>query len=274
MMAEAAGARGWVLVRGGGDLATGIALRLHRAGLSLIVAELGEPLAVRRTVSFSEAVYEESISVEGVTARRATADEVQSVDSDGEIPVLIDPDAAVLTDERSDFILVVDARMLKRAPDALPRRVPLHIGLGPGFHARRDCDAVIETRRGHALGRVYWSGAAQTDSGLPDGDARRVLRAPADGALSARARIAEHVEAGQVIGEIGGQAVLAPFAGVLRGLIRPGIVIARGTKIGDVDPRDDPAICQFVSDKSLAVGGGVLEALLSRPQLRTRLWSA
>ncbi len=176
--------------------------------------------------------------------------------------------------------IVVDARLLKSPPSPLPVDVSLHIGLGPGFHAGRDCHAVVETRRSHMLGRVYWAGTAQADSGKPEGDPRRVLRAPADGILVGYARIGDHVEAGQIIAEIQsetgnlGSKIKSPFKGVLRGLIRPGLHVTKGLKIGDVDPRDDPAACYLVSDKALAIGGGVLEAILSREEIRSRLYAS
>jgi len=163
---------------------------------------------------------------------------------------------------------VVDARLLKSPPAPLPTPVPLHIGLGPGFHAGRDCHAVVETRRGHTLGRVYWSGTTSPDSGQPEGDPRRVLRAPSDGILLVHKPIGEHVEEGEVIAEIVDREtrtqVHSPFAGVLRGLLRNGMVVTRGLKIGDVDSRDDPSLCKQVSDKALAVGGGVLEAVMTK----------
>ncbi len=261
------------LVRGGGDLASGVVLRLHRAGLQIVIAELPEPLAVRRTVSFSEAIYENTISVEGITGRRAAPDQIKSFLEQGEIPVVVDPSASILTNDTLPFSFVVDARMLKESPAPLPHEVPLHIGLGPGFHAGRDCHAVIETRRSHTLGRVYWDGVSIADSGKPEGDPRRVLRAPRAGKLKALAQIADHLETGQPIAEIAGETISAPFSGVLRGLIRPGIAVVRGAKIGDLDPRDDPSACYLVSDKSLAVGGGVLEAILSKSELRSQLWT-
>jgi xanthine dehydrogenase accessory factor len=293
-----------VLLRGGGDLASGVALRLHRAGIKVVITELAQPLAVRRTVSFSEAVYEGRHSVEGVNARRIERDQLSAALDANEIPVLVDPDANILTfDVRPlTFLVAIDARLIKQPPAPLPTSIPLHIGLGPGFHASQDCDAVIETRRSHALGRVYWTGTAQPDSGAPEGDRRRVLRAPSDGLLVAHAKIGEHVEEGQVIAEIQSHVILretlqgdrrisgdtsetlrsaqsdivkviSPFKGVLRGLIRPGLHVTRGLKIGDIDPRDDPSSCYLVSDKALAVGGGVLEAILSREEIREKLWT-
>jgi xanthine dehydrogenase accessory factor len=260
-----------VLLRGGGDLATGVALRLHRAGIKLVIAELPQPLAVRRTVSFAEAVYEGHHTVEGVTARLVQQDLIQSTLERNEIPILVDPDMSILSS--FNFHVVIDARLTKQTPPPLPVDVPLHIGLGPGFHAGKDCHAVVETRRSHALGRVYWNGTTQPDSGQPEGDPRRVLRAPGAGILTAHARIGDHVEEGQVVAAVSDQyPVISPFRGVLRGLIHPGLQVTKGLKIGDVDPRDDPSACTLVSDKALAIGGGVLEAILSREEIRKRLW--
>ena len=271
-----------ILIRGGGDLASGVALRVHRAGLKVLISELAQPLAVRRSVSFCEAVYEKQVTVEGVTARlvdgKPPSGMIQvwaTLDAD-EIPVLIDPEASILT--QLPIPIVVDARLTKLLPGSLPVDVPLHIGLGPGFHAGRNCHAVIETRRSHTLGRVYWDRSSQPDSGQPDGDQRRVLRAPIDGQLVGYAQIGEHVEGGQLIAEIQSATenqksqIFSPFSGVLRGLIRPGLHVTKGVKIGDVDPRDDPDLCSLVSDKALAIGGGVLEAILSRKDNLTDLW--
>ncbi len=266
-----------VLLRGGGDLASGVALRLHRAGLKVVITELAQPLAVRRTVSFAEAIYEGHHTVEGVAARLVKREQVQAAWEAGKIPVLIDPNADILTS--IDFLVVIDGRLMKSPPAPLPVDVPLHIGLGPGFQAGVNCQAVIETRRSHTLGRVYWNGTTQPDSGQPEGDPRRVLRAPSDGILSAKAKIGEHVEEGQVVAVIGegylapkALTVLSPFSGILRGLIRDGIGVTKGLKIGDIDPRDDVSACFLVSDKTLAIGGAVLEAILTKEEMREKLW--
>ncbi len=258
-----------ILLRGGGDLASGVALRLQHAGFQIVITELPRPLSVRRLVSFSEAVYEGQTTVEDITARLVNSDRLQAVLDAGEIPVLVDPEAD-LTNQIS-FFAVVDARLIKSPPQPLPVHVPLHIGLGPGFYAGRDCQAVIETRRGHTLGRVYWTGSTAPDSGQPDGNPRRVLRAPSDGTVIAHERIGEHVHEGELVAEIKGREartqVFSPFTGVLRGLLRDGMQVTCGLKLGDVDPRDEPSMCRLVSDKALAVGGGVLEALLVSRQI-------
>ena len=264
-----------VLLRGGGDLASGVAMRLYRAGIHVVITELAQPLAVRRAVSFGEAVYEGVHAVEGVTARRVELAQLPAVLASGDLPVLADPDAHLLSLDLAPAAIdiVIDARLTKQTPIPLLRDVPLHIGLGPGFHAGVNCHAVIETRRSHTLGRVYWDGSPQPDSGKPEGDPRRVLRAPMDGVLRAKAEIGDHVGEGQVVAVVGeGSAVVSPIKGVLRGLIRNGIPVTEGLKIGDVDPRDDASACYLVSDKALAIGGAVLEALLTRPDIRTKLW--
>lgn len=260
-----------ILLRGGGDLASGVALRLHRAGLRLVISELEQPLAVRRAVCFAEAVYEGQHTVEGVTARLVKRDQLSAAFDAGEIPIIVDPNANVLS--TFHFLIAIDARLTKQTPAPLPATVPLHIGLGPGFHAGRDCHAVIETRRSHTLGRVYWDGHAQADSGQPEGDPRRVLRAASDGVFSAHKKIGEHCEPGEVIGMISEQhPVLSSIGGVLRGIIRDGLHVSKGLKIGDIDPRGDVSACYLVSDKALAIGGGVLEAILSRAEIRSQLW--
>jgi xanthine dehydrogenase accessory factor len=249
-----------ILIRGGGDIATGVALRLHRTGYLVFITELAQPMAVRRTVSFAETVYESEWTVEEVTARRAES-MAQAVEFslNGIIPVLVAPELDTVTLE---YEVLVDARLTKTIADYPISRLPQIIGLGPGFTAGRNCHAVVETNRGHTLGRVYWKGSAQTDTATPEGDPRRVLRAPVDGIVVGHVEIGQHVEANQIIASVGGEQVISPFTGIVRGLIHPGLSVKQGLKIGDIDARDDPNLCRLVSDKALAVGGGVLEAIL------------
>lgn len=253
-----------ILIRGGGDLASGVALRLHRVGFQIAILELDKPLAVRRTVSFSEAVYEGTQNVEGVTARLVSADQFQVTLEAGEIPVLIDPHANILKNQfmtNPESTFVIDARLMKTEPEPLPNRVALHIGLGPGFTAGADCHAVIETQRGHSLGRVYWEGQTAPDSRQPDGDVRRILRAPVAGTLEPFKHIGDSCKQGEMIAAISGKDIVSPFDGVLRGLIHPRVEVTEGMKIGDVDARNDISMVRLVSDKSLAVAGGVMEAM-------------
>lgn len=259
-----------VLVRGGGDLASGVIYRLTKAGFPVYVTELARPLAIRLTVSFAAAVYEGEIIIEGIRARRVD-DVAQAREAlvQGIVPVLVDEAGTVLAALRP--AVVVDARMAKRNLGTTRDDAPLVIALGPGFEAGVDCHAVIETNRGHYLGRVIWRGAAEPDTGQPGSVqghvADRVLRAPADGLVMPHVRIGDRVQQGDLIASVNGEPVLAPFDGVLRGLIHPSAPVQRGLKIGDVDPRGNRDHCFTLSEKSLAIGGGVLEAVLSAPQL-------
>lgn len=270
-----------VLIRGAGDLASGVALRLRRSGFSVIMTELHQPLVVRRMVSFAEAIYQREFEVEGEIAQRIEAfEDVHKVLSVGKIPLVVDPDGEVVdwlreeTCERMAYVLV-DARMTKKKPERSLEQADLVIGLGPGFTAGQDCHAVIETNRGHFLGRVIWDGCAQSDTGTPESvgnhSVERVLRSPTDGILKNLATIGDHISMGQTVAMVNGYPINAPFTGVLRGLLYPGLMVTSGMKIGDLDPRDDSRYCWLVSDKSLAVGGGVLEAILASPDVRRML---
>ncbi len=263
----------FIIIRGGGELASGAALRLHRSGLAVVITELPEPLAIRRRVSFATAVYTGSIEVEGCTACRVDDPEeaqcIKDVLMEGRIPVLVDPNGFAVEFLRPK--VVVDARMMKTRMRRPFNPVQLLIGLGPGFIAGDNCDAVIETNRGSAVGRVIWQGAPQSNTGSPESigghQEARVLRAPADGLVETFARIGDHVAAGQTVAQIGEHFVSASFHGVLRGLIHSGLTVKRGMRIGDIDPRDDDSFCRQVSDKSHAVGEGVLEAIRSKFEL-------
>ena len=278
-----------VLIRGGGDIATGVALRLYRVGLGVVITELPQPLVVRRLASFAEAVYREEFTVEGVTAQRiADLGEVFRTLDAGHIPVMVDPECKALLQLQSTphpsrykhpvppSTVLVDGRMTKKPPELGKEAASLVIGLGPGFIAGNNCHAVVETNRGHFMGRVIWNGPAEANTGIPEGinehAAERVLRSPAEGVLVSFVEIGDHLEAGQPIAEVNGKQVFAPFKGVLRGLLHPGLMVQRGLKIGDLDPRDDPRYCTLVSDKSLAVGGGVLEVIFSQIELRPIIW--
>lgn len=265
-----------ILVRGGGDLASGVAARLHRAGWQVIVAELSRPMAVRRYVSFAQAVYDGEVQIEEITGRLvANFAEVKAVLNRGAVAVMVDPQAEVLRDFRPQVL--VDGRMRKRPPEVGMEAAPLVIGLGPGFTAGIDCHAVIETNRGPFMGRVIREGPAQADTGVPEKVAgfqvERVLRAPAPGVLEPAVEIGAHLRSGDLVARVDGLPVTSPFEGVLRGLIYGGLVVHEGEKIGDIDPRGDARLCWMISDKSLAVGGGVLETILSFPSIRAELWN-
>ena len=266
------GHRPLVVVRGGGDLGSGVAVRLFRAGMAVVVLEIEQPLAVRRAVAFSEAVVKGHHQVEDIPARRVPGpDAALEALKQGVVPVLVDPEARTVEALRPRVL--VDARMLKRTPEVQRDRAALTFGLGPGFEAGVHVHGVVETNRGHLLGRVYWQGAAQPDTGLPERvleyQAERVLRAPADGVMETLVDIGQVVEAGAVLARVAGREVRAPFRGAVRGILPGGTRVHRGLKIGDLDPRADPSYCFLVSDKSLAIGGGVLEAILRFPVMRS-----
>ncbi len=254
-----------VVVRGGGDLATGVVARLHRSGFPIVVLELARPLTVRRTVAVSSAVAAGAVQVEDVVARRvATSGEAVAVAAAGVVAVLVAPELGRFEPPPE---VVVDARLAKRNIDTMRTQAPLVVGLGPGFTAGDDCDAVVETMRGHHLGRVIWNGPAAADTRIPGsvgGESElRVLRAEAAGPVSWEVDFGDHVVHGQAIGTAGGRSVVTLTNGVIRGLIAEGTEATPGLKIGDVDPRADASACWEISDKALAVGGGVLEAVLT-----------
>lgn len=260
-----------MLVRGAGDLGSGVAFRLFKSGYWVIMTELPRPLLVRRAVSFGNAVFQDDgvMTVEDVMARLADAELAVSLLKQGdEIPVVIDNG-----DEWRKIkpTVVVDARMAKRNIDTSINDAELVIGLGPGFNAGLDCHAVIETNRGHRLGRVIWQGTAEPNTGVPGNvlgkSAHRVLRAPQDGFVRPERHIGDSVEAGEIIGRVGEEVMVAPFDGVLRGLIHESVAVKAGMKVGDVDPRGERANCFLISEKSLAIGGAVLEALLNQGKL-------
>ncbi|HEX2907105.1 MAG TPA: selenium-dependent molybdenum cofactor biosynthesis protein YqeB [Phototrophicaceae bacterium] len=250
--------RALMLVRGGGDLASGAISRLYRAGFPVAVTELAHPLLVRRTVSFGEAVYGGTIEIEGLAACRAgsLADVPRLLAADV-IPVLVDPEGASLAALKP--LVLVDARMAKINLGTQMMDAPLVVALGPGFTAGVDCHAVIETNRGHNLGRVIWTGPAEADTGEPgmmQGHSHsRVLRAPVAGYVVAQRAIGDPVEAGQVVASVNQIEIVAPFTGIVRGLIHEQVRVEAGTKIGDLDPRARRENCFTISDKSLAVGG-------------------
>jgi xanthine dehydrogenase accessory factor len=258
--------RGLVVVRGAGDIATGSIVRMRRAGFSVAALEVPAPSAIRRTVSLSEAVYDGEAEVEGVRAVLVPdAAALREVLSRGDaVPVLVDPAGASLPDLAPRVLL--DAILAKRNLGTARGMAPLVLALGPGFTAGVDVDAVIETNRGHDLGRVLREGPAQADTGLPglvggQGEAR-VLRSPAEGPVEARVRIGDRVRAGDPLLSVGGVDVCSRLDGVVRGLIRPGFPAWKGLKVADVDPRGETGHCWTISDKARAVGGGVLEAIL------------
>jgi xanthine dehydrogenase accessory factor len=253
-----------IWIQGAGELASGVAWRLHRCGYQVVTAELPAPLAVRRLVCFSEAVFSGRCVVEGVQGILETdGGELYSPDH---VSVLIDPEARHLA--RSGAEAVVDARLTKRVPRPLPCGPAPLIGLGPGFVCGETADMIIETHREARLGEVIHQGAAAANTGIPGTvaghHADRVVRAPAAGQLEPVARIGDLVAEGQLLGKVAGQPVLSPLSGRVRGLVHPAAELSAGEKVGDIDPRGASVDPARITDKALAVAGGVLEALLCR----------
>ncbi|NDV18346.1 EF2563 family selenium-dependent molybdenum hydroxylase system protein [Pseudodesulfovibrio sp. JC047] len=254
-----------IAIRGAGDLATGVALRLYRAGLTrIILLETAHPLAVRRTVAFSEAVSLGKMTVEGITATHiASTEDIEKTWEDKRLPVLIDPKAESLSTLRPDVL--VDAILAKRNIGTSRDQAELVLGLGPGFTAGEDVHRVIETKRGHHLGRVIEHGQAAANTGIPGVikgySIERVHWADHDGTFTTPFDIGHMVEKGDVIGMVNDTPVKASLSGVIRGLLKNNTPVTTRTKLGDVDPRGTLSYCGEVSDKALSVGGGVLEAI-------------
>ena len=246
-------------------MGSGVAWRLRRSGFDVVIAEIAQPMAVRRWVAFSEAIYEGMQTVEGITARRAEISEADAICCAGEIPVLECPSPGAFADLKPDVI--VDAILAKKNTGTMRGMASRVIGLGPGFTAGDDVDCVIETNRGPNLGRCIWQGSAEPNTGIPGvlaGESkRRVLRSPAAGQLVVAKDIGELIKAHTVVARIAGIDIQSQLDGVVRGMLRDGTKVSSGTKIGDIDPRGDQDICRRISDKALAIAGGVMEGMLA-----------
>jgi xanthine dehydrogenase accessory factor len=255
-----------ILIKGAGDLASGVAVRLAHCGYRIVMTDLPHPTSIRRTVCFSEAILHGTAKVEDVTAEFASSvDAVDRIHSGGRIAVLADPEARCAAELRPR--VVVDAILAKRNLGTSISDAPIVIALGPGFSADVDCHAVIETMRGHDLGRVIYDGTAAPNTGIPGNisgfTTERVLRAPVDGLFKEIRHIGSSVLKGDVIASVNETPIEAPLSGVIRGLLPTGTQVTKGMKCGDVDPRGVKTYCTTVSDKARAVGGGVLEAIMS-----------
>lgn len=254
-----------VLIKGAGDIATGIALRLYRAHFKVVMTDIAAPTAIRRTVCFSQAVVEGDTEVEGVHAVHAhNVEEALAATDQNQIAVCVDPKAEIAKTLMPNAL--VDAILAKKNIGTKITDAPIVIAVGPGFTAGVDCHAVIETQRGHYLGRVLTHGSAAPNTGIPGNiggyTSERLLRAPTDGVFEQCLEIGAQVKAGDIAGIVDGQPMICEIDGILRGILRTGTPVHKGMKSGDVDPRCELAHCFTASDKALAVGGGILEALL------------
>lgn len=254
-----------VLIRGGGEMATGIAHRLHRCHMRVLITEIAMPTAVRRNVAFAEAVYEGAQTVEGVKAVRVrSCDEAYAAWEQNQIPLFVDAEASI--GKTLKPVVVVDAIMAKKSGVTKLTDAPVVIAVGPGFTAGVNVHAVVESNRGHHLGRVIWDGGAESDTGIPASvngyTASRVLRVPQSGIFNTLRGIGDVVAAGEPVAIVNGELIKAEISGQLRGLLRNGIQVQQGIKAGDIDPRGERGYCDSISDKSRAIAGGVLEAIL------------
>jgi xanthine dehydrogenase accessory factor len=256
-----------VLIKGAGEMASGVALCLHRCHLRVVLTETPQPLAVRRAVSFCEAVHLGRQEVEGVQAVLAPGPaDLGTIWDAGGIPLLVDPELACLAALKPQVL--VEATLCKAGQGLDMGDAPLVIALGPGFEAGRQAHVVVESNRGHELGRLITQGQAQANTGVPGEIAgktwERVLRAPVAGEFSSDLELGDLVRAGQVVASVAGRPLLAGTAGLLRGLLRPGTLVEAGQKVGDVDPRGQGAYLTTISEKARSLGGAVLQAIMQR----------
>lgn len=263
-----------VVVRGGGDIATGSIQKLYRAGFKVLVLEIEKPSAIRREVAFCEAVYEKEMIIEGVKAKLCftleeiesfTLEEIERCWSEKNIPIIIDPQGKII--EKIKPQVVIDAILAKKNYGTNRGMAPITIGLGPGFIAGDDVDIVVETMRGHNLGKLIFEGKPMENTGIPGiikgVGKERVIYSPCKGIVKNISKIGDMVEKNQVIATVNGVDVLATISGVLRGLIRDGYEVPEKFKMADIDPREEEqANCFTISDKARAIGGAVLEAVL------------
>ncbi len=255
-----------VIVRGAGDIATGSIIRLVNCGFRVLALETPQPTVIRRTVSFAQAVFDGETTIEGIRAVRTDSySRAKSLMDEGVVPVMVDPEGEAVAVMKPNIL--VDAILAKRNLGTTVDMAPLVIGLGPGFTPKLDVDAVIETNRGHDLGRVLWNSPAMPDTGIPgtiagvSGD--RVLRSPGAGVFTTDHEIGDLVLKGEPIAQVGDLVIPATIDGVIRGLLTSGLEVTTGFKVGDIDPRNDPTYCERVSDKARSVAGGVVEAILT-----------
>ena len=261
-----------IIVRGGGDLATGTIYKLKKSGFPVLILEVEKPSAIRRNVAFCEAVYSGRQCVEDMTCYKAESlEQARQYLMEGKLTVLVDPVGASIPQLKP--LAVVDAILAKKNLGTNRDMAPITVALGPGFTAGLDTDAVIETKRGHNLGRVLWEGNAAPNTGIPGKiggfDKERVIHCPARGILRNVKSITDTVSKGETIAvvetENGPVPVEATLDGILRGLIRDGYPVQVGFKMADIDPRaDEYNNCFTISDKARCIAGGVLEAILQR----------
>ena len=256
-----------VLIRGGGEVASGVAHKLTRARFRVCMTETSQPLAVSRGVAFCEAVYDGEKEVEGITAKLVESPkQIASVWRQNKLPVIVDPDALVKDTVKPTVL--VDALMAKQNLGTKIGDAPFVIGLGPGFKAREDVHIVVETNNSERLGRIILSGEAEANTGIPvvvgGLTAERVLHSPSDGQFATDKDIGDIVKAGDTVASVASQPLKANIGGVVRALLRSGTVVGKGAKLGEIDPSGDKEACYTIRPRMRAIAGGVLEAIMMR----------
>lgn len=254
-----------VLIKGAGDLATGVAHRLRKCGFDIVMTEIEKPTTVRRTVAFSQAVFDKTTEVEGIRGSLAkNIDDIKEIIKNGEVAVIVDENAEIVKELKPD--VVVDAIIAKKNLGTNINDAPIVIALGPGFTASVDCHCVVETKRGHYLGKAIYEGSAIPDTGVP-GDiggytTERIIRATDDGSIVPIVHIGDYIEKGQTVAYVNDKKVLAEINGIVRGMLQEDIKVFKGMKSGDIDPRCEKEHCFTISDKARSIAGGVLEGIL------------
>ena len=254
-----------VLIKGAGDLATGIAYRLKKSGFDIVMREIHKPTTVRRTVAFSQAVFDNEIVIEGIKGVKVNnINEIYEEIREGNIPIIIDEKAEIIKELRPD--VVVDSIIAKKNLGTSIEDAPIVIGVGPGFEAKVDCHLVVETKRGHYLGKVIEEGSAIPNTGVPGNiggyTKERIIRASSNGKIKPVVAIGDFIKKGDIVAYIDGIEVLAEIDGIVRGMLQEGIEVFKGMKSGDIDPRCEKDHCFTISDKARSIGGGVLEAIM------------
>ena len=255
-----------VIIKSGGDIATGVIQKLYRVGFRVLALEAEKPTSIRRTVCFSEAIYEGKKTVEGITAIHVkNIKEIYDAWEKDFVPVIVDPIGLYV--EKIKPLAVVDAILAKKNTGLKREMASITIGIGPGFVAGKDCNVAIESNRGHNMGKLIFEGAAESNTGIPGNiggyTSDRLLKSPDDGIITVKHDIGDFVKAGEVIAQVNNIDINAKIGGILRGLIRDGTFVTKGFKVGDVDPRVEQLNNFFtISDKAMAIGGAVLEAIM------------
>ncbi|MBN1063857.1 selenium-dependent molybdenum cofactor biosynthesis protein YqeB [Clostridium botulinum] len=254
-----------IVIKGAGDLATGVATRLKKSGFDIVMTEISQPTTVRRTVAFSQVVYDKKVEVEGITAELASNKEnIKKIVEEGNVAVLVDEKAKIIDEIKPKII--IDAIIAKKNLGTKIDDANIVIALGPGFTAGIDCHCVIETKRGHYLGKAIYKGSAIPNTGVPGEvggfSKERIIRATTDGKILPVSKIGDYVKKGDIVAYVNETPVLAKLDGIVRGMLQKDVSVFKGMKSGDIDPRCEKNHCFTISDKARSIGGGVLEAIL------------